>query len=153
MIFFYVDDIVIAYPKGKDHLAQALVTELRERYNLTGGNELQWFLGIEVVRDRPRRLIWLSQLAYIAKISRLVENTSINAQTPMRPIELFPRDGIALAFEISRYQRKIGSILYAAVNTRPDIAFAASRLARFLTNPGSAHQLAADRVLLYLQRT
>jgi hypothetical protein len=71
----------------------------------------------------------------------------------MSPIELFPRDGIASAFEISRYQRKIGSILYAAVNTRPDIAFAASRLARFLTNPGPAHQLAADRVLLYLQRT
>jgi hypothetical protein len=57
LIFFYVDDIVIAYPKGKDHLAQALVTELQGRYNLTGGNELQWFLGIEVVRDRPRRLI------------------------------------------------------------------------------------------------
>ena len=101
LIFFYVNNIVIAYPKGKDHLAQALVTELQEQYNLTGGNELQWFLGIEVVRDRPRRLIWLSQLAYIAKISRLVENTSINAQTPMRPIELFPRDSIALAFEIS----------------------------------------------------
>ena len=153
LIFFYVDDIVIAYPKGKDHLAQALVTVLRGRYNLTGGNELQWFLGIEVVRDRPRRLIWLSQLAYITKISQLVENTSINAQTPMGPIELFPRDGIALAFEISRYQRKIGSILYAAVNTRPDIAFAASRLARFLTNPGPAHQTAADQVLLYLERT
>ena len=71
----------------------------------------------------------------------------------MRPIELFPRDSIALAFEISQYQRKIRSILYAAVNTRLDIAFAASRLARFLTNLGSAHQLAADRVLLYLQRT
>ena len=108
---------------------------------------------MQVVHNRPRRLIWLSQLAYITKISRLVEKTSINAQTPMRPIELFPREGIALAFGISQYQRKVGSILYMAVNTRPDIAFAASRLARFLTNPGLEHQLAADRVILYLQRT
>ena len=72
---------------------------------------------------------------------------------PMSLIELFPRDSIALAFEISQYQRKVGSILYTAVNTRPDIAFAVSRLARFLTNPSPAHQTAADRVLLYLQRT
>jgi hypothetical protein len=28
LIFFYIDDVVIAYPKGKDHLAQALVAKL-----------------------------------------------------------------------------------------------------------------------------
>jgi hypothetical protein len=39
------------------------------------------------------------------------------------------------------------------VITRPDVAFAASRLARFLTNPSPIHQAAADRVLLYLQNT
>src|SRR5271165_7353022 len=72
---------------------------------------------------------------------------------PMSLIELFPRDSIALAFEISQYQRKVGSILYTAVNTRLDIAFAVSRLAQFLTNPSPTHQTAADRVLLYLQRT
>ena len=37
--------------------------------------------------------------------------------------------------------------------TQPDIAFAASRLSRFLTNPGPTHQAVADRVLLYLQCT
>ena len=74
-------------------------------------------------------------------------------QTPMSSIELMPREDSAQAYEITRYQKKIGSILYAAVITRPDIAFAASRLSRFLTNPGPIHQEAADRVLLYLQRT
>jgi hypothetical protein len=43
--------------------------------------------------------------------------------------------------------------MYAAVVTRPDIAFAASQLSRFLTNPSSIHHEAADRVILYLQRT
>lgn len=41
--------------------------------------------------------------------------------------------------------------MYAAVNTRLDIAFAVSRLARFLTNPGPTHHQAADRVLSYLK--
>lgn len=54
---------------------------------------------------------------------------------------------------MAAYQRKTGSLLYAAVITRPDIAFAVSRLARFNSNPGPAHHLAADRVLQYLGRT
>jgi len=64
-----------------------------------------------------------------------------------------PQEDSAQAYEITRYQKKIGSILYAAVITRPDIDSAASRLSQFLTNPGPIHQEAADRVLLYLQRT
>jgi len=71
----------------------------------------------------------------------------------MAAIELLPREGFASKAEINRYQRKIGSILYAAVTTRPDIAFASSRLSRFLTNPSNEHHNAADRVLLYLSST
>jgi hypothetical protein len=40
-----------------------------------------------------------------------------------------------------------------AVITRPDIAFTASRLTRFNSNPGITHQEAANWVLLYLNRT
>jgi hypothetical protein len=73
--------------------------------------------------------------------------------TPTSEIELKPRDSLAEPPEINRYQRKIGSLLFAAVTTRPDIAFATSRLAHFLVNPSNEHQDAADRVLLYLQKT
>jgi hypothetical protein len=72
---------------------------------------------------------------------------------PMAGIELKPRAGLATPSEINKYQRKIGSLLFAAVTTRPDVAFATSRLARFLMNPGSTHHDAADRVLMYLQDT
>jgi hypothetical protein len=68
----------------------------------------------------------------------------------MTQTELRPQTGLATPAEIQRYQRKVGSILYIAVNTRPDIAFATSRLARFLVNPGQEHQDAADRVIHYL---
>jgi hypothetical protein len=67
--------------------------------------------------------------------------------------ELLPFEGLANKTDIITYLRKVGSLLYAAVITRPDVAFAVSRLARFATNPGPEHQAAADRVLLYLQET
>jgi len=150
IIFFYVDDIILAYYKDKVQAAQRAMEELKKKYSITGGEDLQWFLGIEVIRDRSKRLIQLSQAAYCEKISRLVDDRTIRHDTPMANSKLKPREGLATPSEINKYQRKIGSLLHAAVNTRPDTAFATSRLARFLSNPGSEHHHAADRVLLYL---
>jgi hypothetical protein len=153
LVFFYVDDFNIAYGQHQLHQATTLVEDLKKTYSMTGGDDIQWFLGIEVRRDREKRLIHLSQGAYCEKISRLAEDKTVRHDTPMGSAELKPRDGLATPPEITKYQRKIGSLLYAAVNTRPDIAFATSRLARFLSNPSQEHQRAADRVLLYLEET
>jgi len=150
IIFFYVDDLIIAYHQDQQGAAQDIITQISTKFSLTGGKDLQWFLGIEVIRDRENRKIWLSQASYIDKISRLIDNRNLRHDTPMGTFELLPYAGLASNAEINRYQRKIGSILYAGVQTRPDIAFASSRLSRFLSNPGAEHQDAADRVLLYL---
>jgi hypothetical protein len=61
--------------------------------------------------------------------------------------------GTASADQVKLYQQKIGSINYAAVITRPDIAFAASRLSEFLLNPAPEHQATADHLIRYLLTT
>jgi hypothetical protein len=68
ILFFYVDDIVLAFRKGKQEEAKDAVRQLQTRYTLTGGDDLQWFLGIAIIRDRRKRRIWLSQASYIDKI-------------------------------------------------------------------------------------
>ncbi|RKK44172.1 hypothetical protein BFJ69_g18336, partial [Fusarium oxysporum] len=151
LFFFYVDDVIIAYRKARKDKADELTRQLGSKYKLTGGDPVQWFLGMEVIRDRPARKIWLSQTAYIDKIANLANKGT--STVPITQTELRPQTGLAAPAEIQRYQRKVGSILYIAVNTRPDIAFAASRLARFLVNPGQEHQDAADRVIHYLSHT
>lgn len=151
LFFFYVDDVIIAYRKARKDKADELTRQLGSKYKLTGGDPVQWFLGMEVIRDRPARKIWLSQTAYIDKIANLANKGT--STVPMTQTELRPQTGLAAPAEIQRYQRKVGSILYIAVNTRPDIAFAVSRLARFLVNPGQEHQDAADRVIQYLSHT
>jgi len=62
-------------------------------------------------------------------------------------------DGTASLKDIYHYQQKIGSINYAAIATRPDVAKIASHLATFMTNPGPEHFDAANRVLAYLNYT
>src|ERR1700761_5721052 len=64
-----------------------------------------------------------------------------------------PFEGQATIQQITEMQEKVGSILYAAVVSRPDIAFAASQLSQFATNPSPEHLRYANRVLSYLQTT
>jgi hypothetical protein len=177
IVFFYVDDIVVAHRKGKEKEANEAVDAIKQKYSLQGGGELQWFLGVAVIRDRSSKTIWLAQSDYIAKMERFLgpekegpekegpekeglekegpkkEGSRRKPRTPMGLAELLPYEGEALYYEINLYQRKIGTLLYAAVITRPDVAFAVSCLARFNLNPSPQHQAAADRVIEYLLAT
>jgi hypothetical protein len=153
LLFFYVDDIIVAYYKNKLDAATGAVNMLKEKYTITGGDDLQWFLSVEIIRLRDQHLIQLSQALYVEKISRLAYNISVRHDTPMAAVELKLYTGYATPSEVNKYQRKISSLLFAAVTTRLDIAFATLRLARFLTNPSIEHHNAADRVLLYLLKT
>lgn len=42
--------------------------------------------------------------------------------------------------------------MYVAIHRRPDIAFAVSRLARFMMNPGPEHQEAAERAAVVTRK-
>jgi len=143
IVFFYVDDIVVAYRKTDQAIANHAIRGLKAKYELTGGHDLQWFLGIEVHSDRSRRLIWLAQTAYIERIINLTDpgGTSRPSTTPMAPGELLPFDGLATTISTQKYQRKIGSLLYAAIITRPDIAWRANKQDTVTTSTTEAELL------------
>ena len=117
--------------------------------------ELQWFLGIRILRDRDTKKLWLCQDSYIEKIAAayyLPAGQKAPA-TPLPTEALTKYEGMATPDSIHLYQRKIGSAQYAAVISRPDIALATSKLAEFLTNPSPRHHSAADQCLQYLTGT
>ncbi|XP_052875883.1 secreted RxLR effector protein 161-like [Gossypium arboreum] len=51
------------------------------------------------------------------------------------------------------YASAVGSLVYAQVCTRPDIAYIVGMLGRYLSNPVIDHWIAVKRVMRYLQRT
>ena len=55
--------------------------------------------------------------------------------------------------QILIYQQYIESINFAASQTRPDISFAASKLAQFLQNLSPKYEEYAERVMQYLGHT
>ncbi len=51
------------------------------------------------------------------------------------------------------FRGMVGSLLYLASWTRPDIAFSVSELSRFVSNPGNSHLETAKRLFQYLRKT
>jgi hypothetical protein len=154
ILFFYVDDIVILYHRKDTQEHEQFRAKLLDAYEIREMGELQWFLGIRIIRDRLRRKIWLCQDSYIESLMKSFKLQSGKyPNTPMLTDELRPYSGQAAPQEIYAYQRKVGSVGYAATITRPDIARTFQKLAEFLTNPGPEHHATADRTIQYLYGT
>jgi hypothetical protein len=154
-LLFYVDDILMVSRKDCVTQASRIRNALLARYELKDLGELNWFLGIRIVRDRRQGKLWICQDSYIEKIAhRYHLEFRKHPSTPM-PAEPMPLNSgqQATPQQILGYQGKVGSINYATVQTRPDAARAASHLAEFATNPSQQHQDAADQAILYLDGT
>jgi hypothetical protein len=55
--------------------------------------------------------------------------------------------------DATTYQSAIGSLMYAMIRTRPNLAHAVGVLSQFSANPGEEHWSAIKRVLRYLVGT
>ena len=76
------------------------------------------------------------------------------ASTPADPnVKLEKDDGVSKGVDQTTYQSIVGSLLYAAIATRPDIAQAVGVVSKFNSKPTEAHLTAVKRILRYLKGT
>ena len=113
------------------------------------------YLGIQIKRDCKRRIITIDQQAYIENaLKRFKLHDANNTKTPLPAgIHLEKSDLLATIETKMYYQQMIGTLIYAAIGTRPDIAFAAMRLSRYNNNPTEEHIKYAKYILRYLKGT
>ncbi|XP_068340489.1 secreted RxLR effector protein 161-like [Pyrus communis] len=117
-------------------------------------------LRIEITRDRSKGLHGISQKSYIDKVLQWFNMQDCSSgEMSMRKGDRLnksqcPKNDLEkLSMTSKPYASLFGSIMYAQVCTRPDLAFAISVLSREQSNPGQQHWIAAKKVLRYLQRT
>jgi hypothetical protein len=109
-------------------------------------------LNIKLLRD-DNGGITLLQSYYVEKIlSRFGYSDCKPSPTPYDPSVLL-RKNRRMAKDQLRYSQIIGSLMYLASATRPDIAYAVSKLSRFVSNPGDDHWHALERTMRYLKGT
>lgn len=153
IVLFFVDDVQIIYHKSNEKLAEKITKGIEDAYELRTMGDTEWFLGIRIIRDRGQKKLWLAHDTYIEKIAKKFKCTQGNAGTPLPTMEFKKNEGVAPPWYVKIYQEKTGSILYTAITIRVDIAFAASQLSHFLTNPSEEHMKAVDHCIVYLWNT
>ncbi|KAJ9562043.1 hypothetical protein OSB04_007203 [Centaurea solstitialis] len=130
-LVLYVDDILLI---GNDvPTLQNVKIWLSKCFQMKDLGEGAYILGIKIYRNRSRRLIGLSQVLSKAQC----------------PVSSEDHDKMKLI----PYASAIGSIMYAMLCTRPDVAYSISVTSRYQQNPGEAHWVAVKNILKYMRRT
>ena len=153
-IAIHVDDMAIV-AKGLPATQKTKHEISNTDFEVSDLGELRRFVGLEVERNRDQRTITIKQSRYIQTVlERFNMQDSHPVHTPLDPnvkLTLTPSDQDPLT-DIP-YATAIGSLMYAAVATRPDISFAVQTLSQFTSRPSQAHWTAIKRVLHYLKGT
>jgi hypothetical protein len=148
----HIDNLAVV---GKDSFIESTIKSLGKHFKIGADEELHHFLSLKVDCAIDDRLVYLSQEHYISEMSSCFlpdhfppTHTPTDSsfkdmarRTPSNPVS----SGL--------YQQIVGSLLWAAQCTCPDILFAVNRLSQFLKDPSKIHWQAACRVLRYLVTT
>jgi hypothetical protein len=152
LIAVYVDDLVISAPDISR--LEELKQQLKEKFDMKDLGELEFFLGIAVMRDRRQRSIALSQERYLEKVLAVTGMENCKAvSTPVVAGEHLTPSTDEKGVNEHEYRVAIGSIMHAMLCTRPDLAYAISAVSRYSNRPGHKHWIAVKRILRYIQMT
>jgi hypothetical protein len=157
-IVLFVDDFTLTLEDEMDRAA--IERTVLAKYKITGGELVTRFVGIEVERTPAHTT--LTQTSYIwSKVDEFAQYLPVsNPYTPavesvVLTKAMSPAPGSPEAEHMATlpYRALVGSVLFAAISTRPDVNKAVLDLTRFLNNPGRQHWKAAVHVLCYLRGT
>ena len=158
ILLLYVDDMLIV-GKNAERIVQ-LKKELSKSFSMKDLGPAKNILGIRITRDRASKKLHMSQEQYIEKVLSRFKMSKVNVvSTPLTPnFKLTEKDCPSSEKEIKEmdgvpYASAVGSLMYAMVCTRPDIAHAVGVVSRFLSNPGKKHWEAVKWILRYLRGT
>jgi hypothetical protein len=103
--------------------------------------------------DANKLTVNIDQTQYIDELLERFQMTDCNpVSTPMLQRLSAEHGGEKLSVKDHElYRNMVGSLLYLACWTRPDISFAVSELSRFVSAPGQLHMAAAKHLVRYIQ--
>ena len=157
LLFLFVDDMQVSFHREDRAEWNVHKGHLIDRFNTKDMGESKWILGMRIQRDRKARTITLDQELYVTKALEKygLAECKIAATPEIVGGEATADDSDSLdaPTDRTRYMELTGTLMYAAVATRPDIAHAAYALACHMQAPTRRNMVAAERVLRYLAGT
>ena len=145
---------MVAYADGSSERAIDVKNALMKQYQMSNLGPAKQFLGLDITL-LPDISIVLSQQSYIDSVVKRFGMEDANSA----PIPLYHKIRLDTDMSTDReadsaiYQAIVGSLIYAATSTHPNIAYSVAALYRYNAKPYTMHLTAAKRVLRYLKST
>lgn len=147
----YVDDFLVV--ASSEEILNRVMDIVNKGIEVKETTNTNMFLGLEV--NQTENEIVLSQRNYVMKILEKFNMQDCNpVRTPGSAGDKQLDDHAnSRSFSQKKYQEAIGSVMYLAIGTRPDIAYTVSRLSQYNKNPKEVHWTAIKRLFRYLKGT
>ncbi|XP_049934544.1 retrovirus-related Pol polyprotein from transposon RE1 isoform X1 [Nymphaea colorata] len=148
IVLVYVDDIIVT---GDDDQGISNIKDVLGQHFVTKDlGELRYFLGIEFARNQKGLI--MCQRKYVTDV--LQETGMLGCRPASTPMDINTRlyDDDTEDVDARQYRGIVGKLLYITV-TRPDIAYAVSRVSQFMDKPKKVHWDAAMMILRYLKNS
>ena len=158
ILILYVDDMLLAR-SSMDEMA-TLQSKLNDTFDMKDLGHANHILGMQIMRDRQKKLLYFSQSEYVDKVLRRFNMEG--GKTVCVPLASYlklcqsdcPKSDAEKA-EMAKvpYSSAVGSLMYAMICTRPDIAYAVGVVNTYMSNPGKKHLEAVKGIMRYLKGT
>jgi hypothetical protein len=165
LVAVYVDDIVIAY--NDNSLFSSFRSKIMTRFQCKNLGSLSRVLNMDILRTREGGL-YLTQESYVnAILERFQEHITKDSNPTRLPFDPYLKlhkngstkgqhdhsskytveEGAQLCPSTVPYRAVLGSLLWLAQGTRPDIAYAVTQCAKYAQAPRHAHWCALKKIL------
>jgi len=148
-IVIFIDDFMLI--AENDDEADSVIAKLDKKLDAaeTQGDN---YLGLKIFQDEKG--ISVSQTHYVDKIlDRFGLSDAYAVASPGIPSQNLDDCEESPYTDPKIYQEMVGSLMYLATATRPDISFVVSNLSRYAQQPRQIHENAVRRVFKYLKGT
>jgi hypothetical protein len=155
-VILWVDDFVYMCEKASTY--DSFIAALRTAFNIPNAGVLVSFLGMRIVRDIPKGLLFFSQENSIDVLLERANMSDCNpTPTPCVAGAVFSKKDCPISIEdnttSSNYRSLIAMANFVACWSRPDIVFIVNKLCKYMGNPGDIHWRHLKHLLRYLRGT
>lgn len=150
LLVIYVDDGLIF--SSQTSAIDTVLDQLSNCFEVKIIEEANYFVGIEIKRDLKQGKMFLKQSSYIKDIIKrfAMEDANPVSMPEDQHSNLAAMEDSKLVDNSVPYRQAVGSLMFLATVTRPDISHAVGVASRFLNSPNNAHWNAVKRIIRYL---
>ena len=121
--------------------------------------ELYYYLGVEFEMNKEACTITMNQMSYLEEVFKRFNmeecklvRIPFNANSKLKLMDK-KFGNVQRKMKSVLYKARVGSLIFAMVDTRADIIFAVSTVSQFMSKAGPPHWMVVKHIMRYLKGT